>query len=429
MNKNESIIRGGLTLDMWGRYRLQVLDATTKEVITDYGWHKNLILNTGMDSIAATNISNASNTGVIGTGSRPNSITSSTSAITQSGNYITLTDTSYLSSFLMPLASYTSSVNKGDVIVDQDLSQSNVLSVSASMLTVDSDYTYTTPKTFTIWKTSQAQLQGEIHRSNTIYPGSSSLIGWRTGTVVTGSTTITRRTWDFPAETLTRSYNEVGTSLAITTNTPLFSRAVLPVTLSVSPNQQVRMTYDLVTSFGPTTPVYRTASIGGWPVAPSTTTNCTESIQSFLASVIDISGSVHPYQSIAASLEPSVGSFDAGNFGSNGWGVFFSRDSASLSAFGTASNRNDTVNIANNGALDFYASGSFTRTKTCSFPIYQYDSGIRSIGFGAYFPGNGANPQATTHQAMCMLFDQPQSKTSTQTLTLTWRWYWNRILQ
>ena len=126
MNKNnELIVRGGINIFLQGKYRLQVIDSLTKTVVSDYGWHKNLILNNGMDQVASFYIADLNAAGVCGTGSRPNSITSSTSEITQSGAQLYLVDNSGLISFTASVitngtSSYTSSVSPGDLIIDSD---------------------------------------------------------------------------------------------------------------------------------------------------------------------------------------------------------------------------------------------------------------------------------------------------------------------
>jgi hypothetical protein len=179
---NELRYNGGINIGMQGAYRVQVVDSYTKEVVRDYGWQKNLILNSGMNAPTGSYIANLTAVGVIGTGSRPNYFTSSTSQITQSGQYIYLNDTSYINSFTQSASTYPSLTEVGDLIVDEDNSQSYVVSVvSSSLLYVASNYTYTTGKAFTIWKTSQSGLEKEIHRSQTYFPGSSSG-AWNCGT-------------------------------------------------------------------------------------------------------------------------------------------------------------------------------------------------------------------------------------------------------
>lgn len=436
--KDNSVAEIGI--GMAGAYRVQVVDSITKEVVADHGWNKNLILNTGMDAVASQYTSNLFSVACVGTGSRQNYLTNSITAITQSGNFIGLANVGEISSFTQSAwdsfgtMSYTSSINKGDVIVDQDNSQSMVVVVSGSVLYVDTPYTYTTPKTFTIWKTSQAFLQCDIHRSSTIFPGSSSTVGYNCGSVITGSlpgVVSSRRTWDFPAEAASRSYTEVGVTTSTNTNVPLFSRMLFPSPVVLAPNQQIRLTYEMTTSWGPLAPVFGTASIIGWPVAPSTNTYYTASIQNFNVTYVNTNGEVSHWESYNSPLEPAVAG-NTGYWGSTVWTPFVSEDSQSLSNFDTASNRPTNVSQIG-GALDAYVPGSFTRTKTATFSIYQaISTNLRSLGFGMdinYQFGNLADAWTPPAQSFCMVFNQPQTKTSLQTLTVSWRWRWNRLLQ
>ena len=433
-------VNAEIGIGLAGTYRVQVVDSATKEVVKDYGWDKNLILNSGMDSVASQYIANVFTVGCIGTGTRQNYLTNSITTITQSGNYIGLASPGEISAFtqsawdMYGTMSYASSVNIGDVIMDQDMSQSMVVLVSGSIMYVDTPYTYITPKTFTIWKTSQTLLQTDVHRSSTLFPGSSSAVGFNCGSFITASypgRVVSRRTWDFPAETQTRSYSEVGVSTSTTPTVPLFSRVLFPSLVVVSPNQQLRMTYEMTTSYGPTTPVYGTASITGWPVLPSTNTYFTASIQRFNVTYVQTSGQYGHWTSYNSPLEPATAG-TTGWWESTTWTPFASEDSTPLSNFDTASYRGTNASQVG-GHNDAYVAGSFTRTKTATFSIYQIIyTVIRSLGFGMDINnqyGNLADAWDTAAQSFCMRFDQPQTKTSLQTLTVSWRWRWNRILQ
>ena len=425
MNMN---YEGGINIGFKGQYRLQVIDAVSHEIVSDYGWHPNLILNNGMDILGNPTgpmIGALSSYGVVGTGSRPNYIASGTSTITQSGAYIGLSNHTGLLSFTQSVwtngtSSYTSSVDIGDLIVDQDMSQSMVVWVSGSLLYITgTSLNYTTPKTFTVWKTSQAGLQGEYIRSSTYLVGSSSVLGWNCGTVVSGSTTTMRRTYDFPTEIASRSYTEVGCSWNGTMNGGLFSRILLPQSVNLISQQSLRMTYDLFVSYGPFSPVYKTASIVGWPVSPATDTSGVECLQNFLPPMVQTDGT--PSSVNSTGLDPT------GNY--YNFSIFASTVNAPLYTGSAGFN----MGVARPGdytnALTFtpYVPGTYTTVKYGTLSIYQaLSSQIYSIGFGqfaSYYPYDSGG------QCMVFLFNQPQTKTNLQTLTLGWRWTWNRIIQ
>jgi hypothetical protein len=442
---NELTLGGGIDLSLCGRYRLQVIDATTKVIISDYGWNKNLILNNGMDAIAGNLIASLTPYGICGSGSRPNRITSSTSQISQSGAQIYLMDTSGLTDFTSSVftngtMSYTSRAQIGDVIIDSDNSQSMILSVPSDGLNlfVNVSQSFTGGKTFTIWKTSQTHLQGEVHRSSAyILVGSSSLLGWNQGTYVSASVMTHRRTYDFAVESATQSYKEVGIGWSPTLNdTAVFSRAVLPNSVSVVPNQQLRMTYDLQVTFGPTSVRYKTPTITGWPVPPSTTTEMSESMQLFyggfsnnwMASAVNTDGGNTGWP----VLDPTgrVASWDG--YSSYGCSMFVSSNSASLVPFGSCVDRSTNGYLAF-PVLDPYIPGSYVIYKRATFDVSSANvTNIRSVGFGLYYYLGGdiySRPYWGNAQAFCCVFTQPQTKTNLQTLTLGWKSTWARVIQ
>lgn len=462
-NYDNITIQNGINLALAGAYRVQVFDAKTQEIVSDYGWHKNLILNVGMDAVASNALADLMHYGVAGTGSRPNNITSSIQAITQSGNWIGLADYSYLTSFtqswndLYGTRSYTSTVQAGDLIIDQDFTQSTVVLVSGSYLYVTGSdtNTYVTPKTFTIWKTSQTRLQGEISRSAVYFQGSSSLVGWNCGTVFSSSLTnfstsiaVHRRTWDFTVENQSRSYTEIGTSWDGTRFNSCFSRVLLPQSVSVSPNQQLRLTYDLMTIFGPFSPQYSTASIAGWPVAPSTTTIGTQSLQSFMTSYVSTNGSTATWGAYGNvyPLDPGAPCGGIGCYTIANCSVWVSEDTSFLNTSSVIliPGQSNAVSRTMIPALDSgtewspgtiapYINGTYAQYKYGTLGIYQgVSNNIRCMGFGGTANVNcyGLTPNVYGGgQCMLFIFDQPQTKTNLQTLTLQWKWSWSRVIQ
>jgi hypothetical protein len=431
MNSKQKIAGGGISIGLKGTYKVQVVNATTKEIVADYDWGKNLILNSGMDGIATANRSLAGiwYVGIAGTGSRPNSITSSTSEITQSGTSMFLNNTTGLpdftsSIFTNGIVSYTASVNLGDVIIDSDNSQSIVRAiVDGFNLTVDTNYIYTTGKTFTIWKTSQTGLQAEQKRTQTYLIGAANNWG-----VVSESVVTSQRTYDFGAEASTVNYTEVGVGWDTVSNPrTTLSRILLPVSVSVATGNQLRLIYQMQTTYGPAGERYITPTIAGWPTAPSTTTAGSESIQNFsllwynwltMGSTVNSSGDAVGF----AILDPNGADANSAN-------SFVSSASASLSVFNTSSARTADSNIA---ALSpaIYTPGSYTLYRTSSYGLNNMNiPNIRTMGIGRYGPVYGQYPNQPPYQAICFLFQEPQVKTNTQTLTLVWKWTWARVIQ
>jgi len=78
-----------------------------------------------------------------------------------------------------------------------------------------------------------------------------------------------RRTYDFEIETSNQNINEVGLFPAATTDTAtdsamMFSRVVLPATVTVLADQQLRLTYEIQVTIGPISPTPAAPVITGW---------------------------------------------------------------------------------------------------------------------------------------------------------------------
>lgn len=444
---------GGSHNKMQGSYKVMVVDSRTKEVAKDYGWHKNLILNQGMDSMSLYAYAEVSKYAIVGSGSRPNKITSSTSTITQSGNIITLwPESGGLQNFLSTITSsnpyevyYSSSLQTGDVIIYANASRSNVLAIdSVTGLTASVDTSYTiesgSNQTFTIWKASQTDLHKEGKRTNSYLTGDGNC-GSTDSTGSSGFVNIRtyRRTYDFAAEVSNSLYTEIGVAPISNARSGTFSRTLLPVEIPVSTSFQLRLIYDLEVELGPTELQVFTASISGWPVSPSTHLGCSASIQTVWLSSINNSGTETIYTAI---LEPGpdspIGTINRRSPQDLGASsihraIFMSSTSHSLAPFGSGSNRHqgniyDKSTGPHNSPL--YVTGSYTYIKsnylTLNQAVTTTSSGIIAIGWGAGGPYETGN---TTNQAYCILLHQTQSKTNTQVVSMSFVYTWDRVFQ
>jgi len=424
-NKN-----AGIGCGLEGRYRVQVVNDKTNEVEKDYGWHKNLILNIGMNRIGVQQVAlcDLSLYGIAGTGSRPNSITSSTSQASQSGTSIYLSNISGLPDFTSSYSSsvgtgsYTASVDVGDVIKFTDTTESMVTAITDGYhVEVTPSYTSVSEQTFTIWKTSQVALQKEVKRSNDYLTGAGNC-----GTTLVGNVQTHRRTYDFTAETSASAvnYSEVGVSWAATnypTTNSVFSRVVLPETVSVAVDYKLRLTYDLQITWTPESASYFTMSVSGWPVDAM----ATQSIQTFLASTVDTTGAANAGTAV---LDPSYDFRVSETYYQAS--MFASCNSAVLTAFNTATDRSSGSGYVNGAVEGNYVGNSFIRYKAGTLDLNSANSKtLHSIGFGQRSSANGWFPYDVARQAFCVRFNDNQAKTNLQTLTLCWKWVWSRVLQ
>lgn len=412
MNKH---IYCGINQQLQGFYKIGVYNPNTDEV----KWHeegKNLILNQGMDHIYDASIVDQMLYGVSGVGTRVNSINGGTSQITQSGATVYLNIRTGLSDFTSSTGGHAAAAQIGDMLQYANNSESMVTSVSANgfNLAVTPSYTFTSGQTFIVWKTSQIGLQTEISRSTSYVGGSGNC-----GSTVVGNVVTHRRTYDFPLEISPQSYNEIGIAWATTLPTTMFSRVLLVSPVAVPAGFNLRLLYDLQSAWWPTSSIYATASIGGWPVAPSTSLIGSGSLQTLLTSTINVADGASIVST--AMLDPY--------YYTPYFGMWASTNSQSLATFGSAVDRSSGADYVSPMTKAAYIASSYYADKTGVFTTAQLISNsIRSVGLGRVNTGAGYYPYESSHQVYCFVFNQPQTKYITQTLGLTFRSTWARTL-
>ena len=289
-----------------------------------------------------------------------------------------------------------------------------------------------------------------------------SQIGNRTGQYLTGDpntgtrynretgTIYMRRTYDFEVETSNQNINEVGLFPGATTTVAsdvglMFSRVVLPATVTVLAGQQLRLTYEIQVTIGPVVPTPAAPAITGWTTDgdaqlvgefPATSAIYGSSGNAFI-SVIGTNGGWLTANSSYSSLEPgTVKITDTAPWSeaelttnnstfSTGDGPYILPTafwaSSTLGAFGpfwnipsVAPGVSGHINSASvgspgswNAKLHAYTRGNFYRDREI---VMQANCPGVDFAFGAY--------------KICGLkhvFDAPQSKLTTQRLTLVLR--------
>ena len=303
-----------ITQNLTGYYKVGVVSPDEKVEWKQEG--HNLILNQGMDNLYNSSVVDQMDYSICGVGTRPNSKDSGASQVSQSGATVYLNNISGLiTDFTSSFDVYPALMQVGDMMAYSNGSQSMVTAVNPNgvNLTVTPSYTFSPGQTFTVWKTSQVGLQSEISRSVAYVTSPGGSCGTTVVSNATGSL-VHQRTYDFPILQSQMSYNEIGVGWATSGASTVFSRILInPVT--VFQGFRLRIIYQLQTAWSQTGSLNGIASIGGWPVPPSTTTNGTQSVQNFLYSSID--GSGNSLTSLAA-LDPfytwsrQLCSFDVG---------------------------------------------------------------------------------------------------------------------
>jgi len=261
-----------------------------------------------------------------------------------------------------------------------------------------------------------------------------------------------RRTYDFEVETSNQNINEVGLFPSATTNTEtdsamMFSRVVLPATVTVLADQQLRLTYEIQVTIGPISPTPAAPVITGWTTDgdaqlvgefPETSATYGSSRNAFIAVISSTGGHVNlcnPYSLLEpgalnadaypdSEAERTTSNLTVDSYSGYPWilpTAFWA--SSTLEDFGSAWNRpavspevSGHINCAPtassspgswNAKLHAYTRGNFYRDREI---VMQANCPGVDFSFGAY--------------KICGLkhvFDTPQSKLTTQRLTLVLR--------
>ncbi len=435
---------GSIKQTLGGAFKVSVVDANGEVVWEQPEYQKNLILNTGLNQVAYTAYADIMKYGIVGTGTRVNSVYGNTSTVSQTGTKVTLIPDDSFVSFTQSLAGYPGgTMAVGDTIVfdtpENGVSAVQVVGgIDATECTVNKNVNISTTN-FTIWKTSQTGLQAEVKRAgsgiiNTNLVSGSGLCGSTWNDNVMSMT----RTWDFTPEVSPVDYKEVGVGWTSDVGNPgnTFSRLLLPVPVHVDPDQRIRLSYQLQVSVYPTESISRPdASITGW-----SNTEGSESIQRVVAGTKDSQGrwestllSYVIYNGTSygtATLEPCSIGLDC---------LFWiSTDATPLQSFNTAVDRRTSLKPAFPPITEYlgevityknaYVLNSYTINKSSTYGQANR-SQIRSMGFGkGYYTGGSLteNPAHPNNQAFCFVFNNPQETFNTQTLTISYTWKWDR---
>ena len=383
-----------------------VVDAATGKVVKEYPRQHNLILNQGMDRVAQTLWADLMLYCSAGTGVTPTSDDSGLTDATQVGTGVTLSGGSF---------TFTSTLVDGGNVIKWDTGEeSQISSVTNPTTVVMSNSTSVGAGQFTVYRTNQTQLGTQVKRTNTYLTGAPYC-----QTSLASNVYKLRRTFDFTAEVGTVNYTEAALGWSASGSTNIFSRILLAAPVAVNAGQQLRVTYELDLTLTPASPVSRTATINGWPVAPAVGTTGVECWQLVgMSAISSSSGNTITYDSAVNASEPSDSGSD---------GVFVSDNSTAPASFGSTVNRHDGLTdwfVATTNAA--YVAGTWYVDKTGVFLVGNGNStAIRSIGFGSHAPNNWFASNRTT---MVFVFGEAQSKLNTHTLTLTYRFAWSRVL-
>lgn len=231
-----------------------------------------------------------------------------------------------------------------------------------------------------------------------------------------------RRTYDSEVESGNQNINEIGL-FGNAYGTDMFSRIVLPSTVTVLTGQQLRLTYELQITVGPITATVSSPTITGW------TTTGEKRLEGTFPTTADYGSSTNQFLSLWGTTGADVG-ITAGDFlcpaypstfnYSTGW-CFEWFTAKTFNTFGNVYYPTGTVYISNGSNQPNSDSGS----GTCTLEAYTPGTFYRDLTVVAQpnYPSGLDAPaiKAIRCRGLTHIFDATVSKLNTQRLTLVFR--------
>lgn len=428
-----------------GFVRPQVVDSATGEVVRDYGWQRNLHLDQGLNGVASRAWCDNFLCAAAGTGTVPTKDDSGSTTLTQSGTTVT----SSVGFFSNASSAGAGAGNAGDVgkLIKWDSgAQAKITAyVSTTQVTVDRSQSVSAGEA-TLYRVNQTRLADSGNNTTELVRADMSdlLTGaGNCGSTRTGNVLASRRTWDFPAESGSVTYTEVGFShVAADAGSDLFSRILLTTPVDLIAGQQLRLSYELRLTITPEIETATTFPITNWEDG---TVDGFHMFQYLGLSAISTSGVTIAWDAGGFANEPSygggltevapTGELDptTDTYDRLGADIWITTDNAAFSAFAVAppDRTSATVKAAGQASLAAYTNGNFYRDKQLTFTLSQANSAnLRTFGIGASAdPDDDEYPYtAAKNTTFACRMTNPQTKVNTHTLTLVFRITWDRTL-
>jgi hypothetical protein len=224
---------------------------------------------------------------------------------------------------------------------------------------------------------------------------------------VIGNMLVHQRTWDFPEETGTVNYTEMGVGWSASTANQLFARFLLHSVTPVNAGEQLRLVYQLRVVVEPYDILAKTATVTNWPVLPSTTTAGNERIQLLGLSSVSSVGATTSYDAGGYANEPSRTATVS---------IFLSPVSTALAAFGSCVSRSASA-LSDVVTSPSYTAYSNTRIKQ-----------VTLTGNGTSYYSMGVCWSTPAANTCTFVFNQPQTLALLYTLNLQYFFTWSRVL-
>jgi hypothetical protein len=391
-----------------GRAKVQSIDQAGR-VAHDFGWTKNIILNTGMDAVANRYWADCFTNCALGNNDTPTIIQGGATTISQSNVTVTLSGGSFVFT--------NTATDAGKVIRFASGGSVRIVSVQSSTSATVNLSQVIASTSFSVYQTTQTALFGEQVRSSELFAGPGAC-----GTDLTlPGTAVMKRTFDFPTQPRPDSafYREIGLSWLSAPGSQLFSRMVLSADVEIKPTFFPRVIYEFRLILTPGVPTAKTAVFDGWPVLPSTSLGAEECIEDWGIAVVNASGASVPgfYDGSVPILsnEPSALA-----------DVLIGLDTQALAPISgsSAPNRWAAGSAERLMANEPYVSGTFTRFRTVILDVNEAVSQQLRV----FSMGHIVTPGARFHPVYTMLFDENQTKTGAESLSARFALRWARNL-
>ena len=394
----------GIHQTVRGRFRAQVIGPGDL-IIRDYGWQDNLILNQGMDGIAGRLWADSFLYACLGTGSDVNFIPSGATTAQQSNVTVTLSGGS--------LRFTDTPTDAGRMLIwDDGQRAKNVAVTNPTTATVSDSKLVTPAQTFRYFLTTLTGLQTETVRTGDI----SSRAGYNITTTSLPGTVTMQRTWEFPQEVTQQIYTEVGVSWSATPGNNLFSRMLPSPAITIDAGFHLRLSYQLILTLSPTSPLSKTVNVQGWPLSPIPNTAGSECLEDWGLAMVDTDGITRPMRTVnnigIVANEPSA-ICDA----------LFSQNASAFSSLGSAPlNRWSGTSFSKAAVVDIYTAMSYQNTKTVrAYGGEANMTGMKSVAIGHLVEPSNFLPTLT------FIFTNGQTKTAPNILRLSYKFIWSRI--
>lgn len=370
-------------------YRVSVLEAG--RTVARLPRKKNLILDQGLDAVAARTWCENFAVAAAGTGTDPVRRDSGAVTFSRAGNVVTASAGFFVASDVGRLIKW----NTGE--------EARIVTYNSGTEVITADSGTIASDQGTIWYVNRVGLATESKRTNTYGTN-----GGDNGSTFLTDTWTHKRTFIFSAEVGTVTYREVGWSHTTTPGGNLFGMDLLPgAGVTLVAGQQLKIEVELSVTYAPASSTAWANVIAGW------STPGVHGILASSVSIVDPSGA----SSITgvATLEPGYTTFPKR--------VALATNTDAPAPMISGNNVTATgVILGKNLTPAAYTSGSFALTYSATFAVGEANStAIRSISLGFLESG-------FERTAYKVLLDAAETKDSDHTLTLTFTLSWGRIL-